>query len=149
MRTKGGVVSPDLVQKGLTVIEDVKDIREISVAELEMVSPLLRGEECLSLQLCRLRAREYGATFGLRHAKQIISACTNSGIPEEWKKGYLFFLGTVLEDSNGDLCVPCLKWREPPHQRSGLELLYYWVCTGLFQGDCLLRPRINGTVVQS
>lgn len=31
-------------------------------------------------------------------------------IPEEWKKNYTFFWGTIYRDSHGDLCVRYLCW---------------------------------------
>lgn len=31
-------------------------------------------------------------------------------IPEEWKGKYVFFWGTIYRDSDGYLCVRCLRW---------------------------------------
>lgn len=31
-------------------------------------------------------------------------------IPEDWKKSYIFFWGTIYRDAGGSLCVRCLCW---------------------------------------
>jgi hypothetical protein len=33
-------------------------------------------------------------------------------IPEEWKGKAIYFWGSIYQDSNGDLYVPCLCWRD-------------------------------------
>jgi hypothetical protein len=55
-------------------------------------------------------AKESGEYGGQRHAESMINV--TDGIPEEFRKYSLVFIGTAWKAEHGRLCVPCLVFKK-------------------------------------
>lgn len=96
-----------LVPQGWTIVEDTKR-KIVPIDELELFAFLKKGENWISSEEMRRRAKEAEADFGLDQAEYLLK---NQGkIPEEYRPFYLPFPGTVLRTPVGDLHVPCFHW---------------------------------------
>ncbi|MFA5128472.1 MAG: hypothetical protein WC445_00740 [Patescibacteria group bacterium] len=93
---------------GYTVVEDVEPTLK-SVGDLEFLSFLREGEFAVDGKTMRRRAVEAKANLGLADLKLVLAH--RAEIPEEMRKFYLVFPGTVLRYMvNTALNVAGLRW---------------------------------------
>ena len=129
-----GIFSRDMKKEGWTLIEDVSEPDEISISGLEIFSFLKEGEDHISGEEMRSRAKDMGANLGQKHAEYLLEH--QADIPKDWRSFYLVFSGTCWRYPDGDLIVPCLGW-------SGGRwcLCFLWLGDGWGSNDRFLRPR--------
>lgn len=119
---------------GSILVEDVPR-HIVSVRNLELVPFLKRGEYYVNSEEMARRARvELDANFGQHDAEWVFAH--QHEIPEEFRKFYLVFPGTIWQASSGSRCVPCLNW---VGERWCLDL--GWLVRGWFSYSRLVRSR--------
>jgi hypothetical protein len=151
--------SRDMTREGWRLVDDVKNVREISIPNLSIL-PLPRRNPReivdsdggvyvrvapVSGAKMRSFAKEKGADFGQRHAEYMLEHAKD--IPRWWRRYAIIFPGTVWRDSERKLRVPRL-WYEVTDFSTGtgawrldfLPLAGNWA---RHEGDQtrLLRPR--------
>lgn len=119
----------DKRKNGWELIENVL-LADNQENKLFLHSFLNEGENYVSGEKMLKRAKKMGDLAGQLHAERILTQADT--IPDEWKKYFLLFPGTVWRGSDGDLRVPYLGWR-------GGEwcLLFGWLVSG-FRSHCRL-----------
>jgi len=129
--------------KPWALVEDVDDAGEISITNLELVSFLKKGEDLISGEEMRKRAKELNANLGQRHAEYLLEH--QKEIPVEWREFDLVFTGTLWREQKGgsffrrrdSFYMPCLSWGG-----GGWWSLYFgWLGRNWDSGERLLRPR--------
>ncbi len=125
----------DMRKEGWTLESDVPvQDDEVISAMPELVSFLKQGENYINGNMLMIRATDLGCPWGQRHAETLLK--NQHLIPEEARKYYLVFTGTVWQDRDGDRGVPCLYWR------GGAWCLGFGWIEGDFDSDVrLLRSR--------
>ncbi len=98
----------DMRKEGWKLLEDVP--RSItSIKDLELVPFLKDGESSILGEELVVRAREeFKINYGQHDAEWLLEH--QDEIPEEFRKYYLVFTGTVWGDSGGDRYVACLTF---------------------------------------
>lgn len=104
-------VRPSLVKFDTVEHPDRKDVATIDLSKVSRVLTLredetfVGGEE--NLRRLKKRAEETGETLlDVRVLEELLKH--PHLIPEEWKKGVTYFLGTIFRDSDGNRYVVCL-----------------------------------------
>lgn len=95
------------VKDGWTLLGDTT-APTLPVSDLELVSFLKRGENRISEEEMRERAKEMRADLGQREAEHLLDH--QDEIPVSWREFDLIFPGTLWRDSFGGLSVPYLGW---------------------------------------
>jgi len=122
-------------KEGWTLLEDVEGPAEISAGNLELVPFLKEGERYIEGEELVRRARgELRANLGQRHAEYLLEH--QEEIPEEFRKYYLAFPGTVWRDRDGVRYVACLYWRGRRWYPD-----FYWLARVFASRAGLVRPR--------
>lgn len=99
----------DMTKEGWTLLEDAREPWPISIANLEMVS-LLKGDESYvdGEEMVRRARKELNSNLGQRQAEFLLEH--QADIPEEFRKYYLIFPGTIWRGRGGNRDVPYLGW---------------------------------------
>src|SRR3989338_10392851 len=128
-----GIFSRDMRKEGWTLLEDVTVPEQISISGLEIFSFLKEGEDHISGEEMRSRAKDMGANLGQKHAEYLLEH--QADIPKDWRSFYLVFSGTCWRYPDGDLIVPCLGW-------SGGRwcLCFLWLGDGWGSNDRFFLP---------
>lgn len=125
----------DMRKERWELLEDIEGPVGISVGNLEIVSFLKDGERYINGEELVLRARgELRANLGQRHAEYLLEH--QEEIPEEFRKYYLVFTGTIWRDRRGDRCVAYLRWRG-----ERWDLRFGWLDDDFRSDARLVRPR--------
>lgn len=125
----------DMRKEGWTLLEDVEDPAEISAGNLDLVPFLKKGESRIDGEELVRRARgELRANLGQRHTEYLLEH--QDEIPEEFRKYYLAFTGTVWRGRSGYRRAACLCWRG-----KRWDLDFYWLDSDFRSGDRVVRPR--------
>jgi len=126
----------DMRKDGWQLLEDCGFIPAItSVADLEPVSFLRDGEARVNGETMATRAKELKVALGQKQAEYLLEH--QGEIPEEFRKYYLVFPGTVWLGSDGYRLVPCLDW-----DGDKWCLSWIWLDVGFWSSDArLVRPR--------
>lgn len=98
----------DLLQEGWEVAENIEG-EPVPISQLELVSFLKHGENSVSGEEMRRRAKEMGASHGLRQGRRFLKEQEEA--PREWRKYYVPLAGALVQTPFGLLCVPYLYWR--------------------------------------
>lgn len=133
MTSVKSVTCADLIPQGWTVVEDV-DPSDFQVEDLEFISCLNEGEDCIDGKTMRVRAVTLKANLGLFDGKRILDQ--QDKVPVEIRGKYIFLPGTLLRDSVGDLHVAYLYWDD---ERWCLN--FYWLDRGWNAYDRLARRK--------
>ena len=125
----------DMRKEGWTLESDVPvQDDEVISAMPELVSFLKQGENYINGNMLMIRATDLGCPWGQRHAETLLK--NQHLIPEEARKYYLVFTGTVWLDRHGGRDVPCLYWL------GGTWCLGFgWFERDFYSGGRLLRSR--------
>ncbi len=126
----------DKTHDGWKLLEDVGFIPEIkSVKDLILTTFLKSGEDSINGEELVSRARgELKANYGQIHAEYLLEH--QAEIPQEFRKYYLVFPGTIWRGPGGRRCVPYLYWG------GGRWCLSWgWLDDGWDGDGRLLRPR--------
>ncbi|MBI4118876.1 MAG: hypothetical protein HY452_01275 [Parcubacteria group bacterium] len=125
----------DMSQEGWTLLEDACEPWPISVADLEPVSFLKEGKDCIGgEEMVRRSREELHANLGQRHAEYLLE--NQHEIPEELRKFVLVFTGTIWRLGGGGRGVPCLVWGG-----GRWRLDFGWLVSDFRRSGCrLLRP---------
>ena len=129
-----GIFSRDMRKEGWTLLEDVTVPEQISISGLEIFSFLKEGEDHISGEEMRSRAKDMGANLGQKHAEYLLEH--QADIPKDWRSFYLVFSGTLWRDPGGFLRVPYLAWGG-----GRWCLSFRWLGDGWGSNDRFLRPR--------
>ena len=112
---------PKLFDFAIVSHPDRADMVEIDVSKIERTLVLKKGEEYISGHetLKRLKKTKR-ILLDARVLEELLEH--PELIPDEWKKGFTYFWGTIFRDSDDDLYVRCLYW-------SGVRWLWhsYWL----------------------
>ncbi len=100
----------------------------------ELAEFLKQGESYVKGDVMAGRAKEIGADLGQKHAEFLLE--NQNLIPEDYRKFYLVFPGTIWRDSGGGRRVPYLGWNGKQWY-----LCFYWLDDDWLGNDRLLRPR--------
>ncbi len=126
----------DKTKKGWTLVEDVGFNPAIKSVKDLILTPFLKdGENSINSEELISRARgKLKANYGQIHAEYLLEH--QGEIPEEFRKYYLVFSGTIWRGPDGLRSVPYLCW-------SGGQwyLDWHWLDLGWYDRDRLLRPR--------
>lgn len=96
----------DKTKEGCKNWSDVKE--PTGELTLELVEFLEKGENSIGGEVLVRRAKQKNVLLGQRHAEALLE---NQGtIPQKWRKYYLVFPGSVLQDSTGHRIVPIICW---------------------------------------
>lgn len=107
----------------------------LTVADLKLREFLEYGEKSITGETLQKRAQKLNANFGQHTAEYLLEHQTE--IPEEWRKFYLVFPGTVWWAYRGDRDVTCLRWRVYEW-----HLIFFWLDARRFSFPArLLAPR--------
>lgn len=100
----------DKTKDAWELIEDIGFVPLItSPKNLEFVAFLKSDENSVTGEVMLERARgDLNANLGQQHAEWLLEH--QAEIPEEFRKYYLVFTGTIWRVSVGDRNVPCLGW---------------------------------------
>jgi hypothetical protein len=93
---------------GREVVEDVVPSPNLNIGDFEFIPFLRENENWVSGEEMRKRAVEIKANLGFVDAVHLLRC--EEKIPEELRRKFLVFPGTVLRDPDGDLCVVHLNW---------------------------------------
>ncbi len=128
------IFSRDMRKEGWTLIEDVSEPEQILISGLEIFSFLKEGEDHISSEEMRSRAKDMGAHLGQRHAEYLLEH--QADIPKDWRSFYLVFPGTFWRFPDGYLRVPFLYW-------NGVRwcLVFLWLGFGWDSSVRFLRVR--------
>ncbi|MEK9134733.1 MAG: hypothetical protein AAB451_00275 [Patescibacteria group bacterium] len=130
---RGHLFAYDKRKDGWKLVEDV-DFTPIDPAKLDFISFLKPGEGSIGGNEMVRRARELHANFGQRHAEYLLEH--QREIPQEFRKYYIVFTGTIWRIPDGGLSVACLLWD------GGRWILdFHWLENDWGSGDRLPRSR--------
>lgn len=102
------ILTNDKRKDGWELIEDV-DFTPFDISKMELVPFLKAGENSINGEEMVRRARtELRANLGQRHAEHLLEH--QDKIPEEFRKFYITFTGTVWRRPDGLRRVACLYW---------------------------------------
>ncbi|TAL49005.1 hypothetical protein EPN83_01905 [Patescibacteria group bacterium] len=110
--------------------ELVEDVPLVGEPTLGLVEFLREGESWVKGDVMLERAKDIGNRAGQRHAEHLLSQ--QETIPEEYRRYFLAFPGTVWRDPDGGLSVTCLDW-------GGGRWDLYW---GWFDSDWIVSGRL-------
>ncbi len=114
-----------LEAENLEVISDIGGVEEISPCDVELFFPLFLGRDTTAFHAADIcdHLKEVDRDVGLRHAESLLKV--QGRLPEEWKKYFLLFPGTVLRVVHGKklLYMPSLTWT----QNGGWVIYYYLI----------------------
>lgn len=113
----------DMAKEGWALLEDAGEPSSISIADLELVSFLKRGESYIGGEEMVKRAKKSGANLGQRHAEFLLEH--QDEIPAKYRKHYLVFPGTIWRFRDGGRLVPYLCW-----DGGRWELVFGWLGRG-------------------
>ena len=128
------VFSRDMRKDGWTLLEAVTEPEQILITGLEIFSFLKEGEDHISGEEMRSRAKDIGTNLGQKHAEHLLEH--QADIPKDWRSFYLVFSGTLWRDPGGFLRVPYLAWGG-----GRWCLSFRWLGFGWCSGDRLLCAR--------
>lgn len=131
---RGSLFKYDKRRDGWEMVEDVK-FTLIDPANLELISILKPGEQYIGGEEAVRRARtDLHSNLDQRQAEYLLEH--QHEIPEEFRKYYLVFTGTIWRSPGGYRSVSCLRW-------DGWKWFLYFRWLG-HDLDCLarlVRPR--------
>ena len=97
-----------LIPEGWKIIEDIPASLDFEVKDLKLIEFLDEGESYINGEELRKRAKELKANLGIKDCEFVLE--NQSEIPEELRKYFLVFSGTVLRSPGGNLQVAYLCW---------------------------------------
>ena len=122
-------------QKGWTLQSEVAVREGEVIAGLPELVPLLKqGERSLTGDTLLARAADLGCQWGQRHAETLLE--NRYLIPEEARRYYLVFTGTVWWDPDGNRRVAYLGWN---NTRWLWFLDFYWLVGNFYSVGHLRR----------
>lgn len=102
--------NPSLIDLKIESHPDRDDIIELDTTKLKRLQPLEQGEVIKGHEYLKRLKASGEPLLDVRAMEELIKPENQHLIPEEWKKGYTYFFGTIFSNSDGNLCVPYLRW---------------------------------------